>query len=428
MEKKTAVKKAEKKNPSILIVDDVNKNLQLMATILLDKGFDIRIASNGKQAISSLEQESVDLILLDVMMPEMDGFEVCKRIKSSPDTANIPILFLTAKTEVTDKVRGFEIGGADYITKPFDPIEVIARINAHLQLKLANDTIMDYNDRLEEMLQERTHELIMSERQATIGQLIQGIVHNLRGPLTVIGPGSQMIKMKLGTFEEIRNEDIEDGFRATKKTYETIKKYADLIEKSFFQLNGMISSLMSKSRTDKSSEFEIVDLSDLVNQELDFLQANLHFKHNVMKDINLSDDSINIQVVPSEITQIIQNLIKNSLDAMYDQEEPVIFIKTWISDGIAKLSIGDNGPGIPNSIITKLFDPFFTTKPKEGAGNDEKPTGTGLGLYMCHETLTTYDGKIEVASEIGHGAKFTISLPLYVATEINPLDYVVKDG
>ena len=221
MKKKTTDNKTEKKNSSILIVDDVNKNLQLMATILLDKGYDIRIASNGKQALHSLDQELVDLILLDVMMPEMDGFEVCQKIKANPETANIPILFLTAKTEVTDKVRGFEIGGADYITKPFDPIEVIARINAHLQLKLANDTILEYSDQLEEMLYERTHELIMSERQATIGQLIQGIVHNLRGPLTVIGPGSQMIKMKLDNFEKIENEDDDESYKSTKKTYET---------------------------------------------------------------------------------------------------------------------------------------------------------------------------------------------------------------
>lgn len=135
---------------------------------------------------------------------------------------------------------GIKLGGADYITKPFDPIEVVARINSQLQLKLANDTIIKYRDRLEDMLQERTNELILSDRQATIGQLIQGIVQNLRGTLTVIGPGLQMIKLNLESFKKFENDNAELRYESSKGTFNTIQKYTDLIEKSFIQLNDMI--------------------------------------------------------------------------------------------------------------------------------------------------------------------------------------------
>ncbi|HNI90174.1 MAG TPA: response regulator, partial [Leptospiraceae bacterium] len=138
----------EKSPTHILIVDDVGENLQVLGNILSKEGFDTSFALNGKQAVSIVEDTMPDLILLDIAMPVMDGFEVCKLLKSQENTKAIPIIFLTAKTEMDNMIHGFSIGAADYVTKPFNTLELLARVRAHVELKKSKDIILEQNKEL----------------------------------------------------------------------------------------------------------------------------------------------------------------------------------------------------------------------------------------------------------------------------------------
>ncbi len=393
--------------PLILLVDDAPKNIQILGYMLSCEGFEISVAISGKQALSIVNNRPPDLILLDVMMPDLNGFEVCSQIKSNKNTSNIPIIFVSASEDVESKLKGFEAGAADYITKPFQSIEVIARVHTHLALKEAIQTVNKYNIQLEMMLEERTKELIKTERHAAFSLLIQGIVHNLRNPLSGVSGGAEMILLNRELMKKrgvsIPSELIE--------TFDDVWKYADMIFTSSKKLVFMIDSLMSKSKSDKTDNIEIINLNDIIDQEINFLFADQRFRHNVKKTIKLSDNKLMLEIVPSELSQIFLNLVKNAMDAMFSQENAEISIITGKENETVWISIEDNGSGIPKNIQSKIFDPFFSTKPKASSAIGNEPIGTGLGLHTCSQMIRSYKGLIEMDSKVGRGTKFKIYFP-----------------
>ncbi len=389
------------------------KNIQLLFSILADEGFDIHFATNGKAALKHLEERSVDIILLDIMMPEMDGFTVCKKLKENERTRHIPVIFLTAKTDAEDKVRGLSLGAVDYMTKPFHGPEVLARIRNQLKIIDQQKTIQVYNEKLAQMLEERTRELIRTERQAVFGQLVQGIVHNLKNPLASAMMSAQMIT---DSFEKVLDPDLsqEDKLAMFMKMKDRVENAVDFISLSHETLDKMISSLLVKSRMDSTEKEVVFDLNELVKRELEFLQADLEFKHNVEKVVEMTPLPATIQMAPGNMSQVLQNLIRNALDAMYATKEARIRIETRRIHEHIQLKISDNGPGIDQAIIDQIFDPFFTTKPlaTESSDDEDTPRGTGLGLWICKQMITTAGGNITVLSEPGQGTTFTITLPL----------------
>lgn len=394
----------------VLIVDDDPINLDILREVLDDE-YTLLEAQSGQSALKAVADHSPDLVLLDVMMPGMTGFEVCEVLKSRPEAEDIPVLFLTAKADTEDKLRGFTVGGADYIVKPFEPEEVLARVNTHVKLRKAMRTVKRYNERLEEMLGERTRELINSERQAAFSLMIQGIVHNLRNPLMVINGNSELIKLAV---EKIRKfcsgpESIDMEF--IMKKLDRILKDVSTINSGAAAMNQMINSMMAKSRSDKSDKLEVIDLNKILQQELEFLNADLKYKHDIRKEIKLSPKDLIIKVVPSEISQVFQNLVRNSIHATWDQKDALISVASGEDDRMVWFTVGDNGPGIPEENLEKIFDPFFTTKPKANDQKSAGPKGTGLGLHTCSELVKSYNGYIKVESDIGFGTKFFISIP-----------------
>lgn len=396
--------------PLILLVDDIPQNTQVLGNILKDQGFSFAISTNSKDTFALLSDVLPDLILLDIMLPDEDGFSICKKLKASPKTAHIPIIFLSAKHDIKDKIRGFEMGAADYITKPFEDIEVTKRVNNHLQAKLNRDKLEKYNQELEEMVEQRTNELIIKERETILAQFLQGIIHNVRGPIASIANGLELTQMMTNDIQN-RSSDKQTIFADLSEVCDINKLNTEKAKSLLVNLDA----LLRKSRNDYSEETEIFDLNKIIKQELNFLEVDLDFKNLVTKNISLSDEELIIKAIPAEISQIIQNLIKNALDALYNQKEKNITIISGINDQGCYFSISDNGPGIPKKHHQHIFDPFFTTKPKEKEKGSKAPTGTGIGLRFCKNTLEAYGGRISISEDFTTGAEFVVSLPLFNA-------------
>jgi signal transduction histidine kinase len=395
----------------VLLVDDDPINISILVEIF-EEGYQYETASSGTEALSKVNSFQPDLILLDIMMPGMDGFEVCRRIKADAATSSIPIIFLTALTKLDEKIRGFEVGGEDYITKPFEAEEVLARTRTHLKLRHAQQTIRRHSEELEERLDERTRELIATEKQAAFSLIIQGIIHNLRGPLTAVMGLSDIIAMTAGKQAENCEQATADPATVCQTLY-NIKSNAHLITQAADELQKMIDSLMDKSRSDKTDECEVCDLNALIRRELEFLNGDMRFKHAIKKTISLSEAPLKIFVIPSEIAQVLSNLVRNAIDAMCRQEHAKMAIATDRRAAYALLTVSDNGPGIPEKLRQKVFEPFFTTKARATQPHEvNEPVGTGLGLYTVSNIVASYDGHITIRASEAGGAEITIEIPL----------------
>jgi len=282
------------------------------------------------------------------------------------------------------------------------------------ELKEANEKIQEYSEHLEVILDERTRHLILSERQAVFGQMVQGIVHNLKNPLTSSSLNAQMIQFELQRSAMQNYKTGEEELTGLRKNISAIEDKVGGIVKANDTLNNMIVSLLTKSRSDTGENKKVINLNDLVRTELEFIQADRRYKLMENKVLDLSVHEISVKVVPGELAQVIQNLVRNALDAMHGVEQPAMYLKTEIVDSTAVFSITDNGSGIEDSIQEMIFDPFFSTKPPEGdeSAESDEPKGTGLGLYMCQEAMKSFGGEIQVESEVGKGTTFKVILPI----------------
>ncbi len=389
-------------NDKILVVDDDMMNLDVLWEILSDD-YIVKLADSGEKALEILNEFKPDLILLDIMMPVMDGYETARKIKENSDMSNIPIIFVTALNDMENKIKGFKVGISDYITKPFEYDEIIARVQTHIRLKKAVEMINKYNNELETMLETRTKELIDTEKRAAFSLVIAGIIHNLRGPLSGILGGADLLAMSF------------NKLNIPPKELEKLNSFLEIIKIGTNKLDTMINSMMIKAKTDETSNIEVKDLNVLIKRELTFLEANLEFKNRIKKDIDLYEkEPLLINVIPSEIVQVFQNILNNAIDAMWKQKEKHIVIKTGIKDNMVYFSIRDNGTGISKENMDKIFDPFFTTKTKEKSDNEfSEPVGTGLGLYSTYQIINNnYNGKIEINSD-ETGTEFIIYIPKY---------------
>lgn len=285
--------------------------------------------------------------------------------------------------------------------------DISSSVESEEKIREAMQTINTYNQKLEHMLEDRTKDLIRTERHAAFSLLIQGIVHNLRNPLTVVSGGAELILLHK---EKLDEENIKIP-EELKVALESAWHNSNLILESSKKLVKIINSMMAKSKSDNTDEIESVDLNEIVSQELEFLDTDKQFKTNIRKSIYLANDKLIVDIVPSELSQVFQNLVRNALDAMYAETDAMLEINTGRTEDKVWFSIEDNGPGIPRKIQSKIFDPFFSTKPKATTKNAEEPVGTGLGLHICSEMVHAYDGKIEIKSKENIGTIVTVSIP-----------------
>ncbi|MFP4460250.1 MAG: sensor histidine kinase [Candidatus Zixiibacteriota bacterium] len=392
-----------KKKKKILIIDDDDVSRMILRELLANH-YAISEASNGSTGIEIAKENDIDLILLDINMPDINGFEVCTLLKNSDETENIPIIFLTAKSGTVDKTKAFMLGATDYITKPFESEEMLARIETHLKLIDEMQNLTSYNNRLNILLKEQTRELIRTERHALFSVMIKGIVHNLRNPLGAMMGANDLVVHNV-------KEAIESGKKGeVMKALEKIDKFSSMIKTSITNLNDMVNSMLAKSRQDNIDHIENFNLADIIQKEIEFMSSDRRFEAYLGDRYKILHSHLPVEAVPSEIAQIFHNLVSNAIDALYNQSDSQIEIELGKENNMAYFKVSDNGPGIKDEVKERIFEPFFTTK--ESNPNRNRPPGTGLGLYTSKEIISKFRGRIELETEIGKGTTFTIFLPI----------------
>ncbi|MGE5478853.1 MAG: response regulator [Chloroflexota bacterium] len=375
----------ESKTPLILIVDDIPKNLQVLSNILTTQNYNISFASNGAKALSVLQTIKPDLILLDIMMPELDGFEVCERIKNTAETKDIPVIFITGKAESEDIVRGLKIGAVDYITKPFNSIELLSRVKVHLDLKFSRDAIVKYNSKLKEYQEELKAVIASKDKFFSI------IAHDLRSPFSGFLGLSEMLSEE---FENLKQEDI--------------TQIAESMNKAAKRLFSLLENLLEWSRAQMGK----LEYNPTAIRLQEAFQRNASIARIAAKEKNIN---IEIDVAENEIAwadsnvlnTVLRNLLSNAIKFTYNGGS--VRILTQNLDDSYAVSVCDNGSGMAPEAISKLFS--LETKQSTPGTNNEQ--GSGLGLLLCKELVEMNKGTITVQSEKGVGSIFTFTLPKF---------------
>ncbi|MEG4234950.1 response regulator [Microcoleus sp. Pol11C3] len=461
------MKAANMETSSILIVDDNPSNLDVLSEALAGSGWEILVAIDGETAIEQAEYSQPDLILLDVMMPGIDGFETCHRLKESPLTNEISVIFMTALSDIGDKVKGFNIGAVDYITKPFEQKEVLARVNLHLKLRFLTKILADKNlvlkreieDRLaaeaalhqlaqelEKRVEERTAELsqaldnlkkaqvqiVQSEKMACLGQLVAGVAHEINNPVSFISNNIPIAKeyiadligmTRLCQHNVTSTSEFEDKSQEIELEFivEDLPKILDSMAVGTDRLYNLSMSLRNFSRLDTSAVTP-VNIHDGLDSSLLILGHRLKSKGSfpgiaVIKEYG---ELPLVECYPGQLNQVFMNVLANAIDALeestiscplcgekqHSNDNPQIRICTeMLQDDRVVIRIADNGLGITPEIMQHLFTPMFTTK---SVGK-----GTGLGLSISREIVEAkHGGTLTCISSPEWGVEFVIELPI----------------
>ncbi|NEQ42946.1 MAG: response regulator [Leptolyngbya sp. SIOISBB] len=421
----------------ILVVDDTPANLTVMSEALTDAGYDVAAALSGDRALKQIQHRLPDLILLDIQMPGIDGFETCCQLKANPDAADIPVIFMTALSDAASKVKAFDLGAVDYVTKPFQEAEVLARVSTHLKLRQLTQSLeqqvaartQELTNTLETLKQSQL-QLIQQEKFSALGGLVAGVAHEINNPLGFIAgnldPAQNYVQDILELLARYQQhfpdpgDDIGDYIEEVDLEYirEDLPKLLVSMREGTNRIRAISRSLRSFSHADGDRKMPY-DLRDGMESTLMILKHRLKAtedrpKIQVMKAYNFNRE---VECFPSQINQVFMNLLANAIDALEDDNQGrsfeeieaqpnQIFISTELSadQQSVVIRIGDNGTGMPAAIQAQIFD-HFTTKPLG--------KGTGLGLSISHQIVVkNHQGTIEVHSELNQGTKFEIRLPL----------------
>ncbi|BAZ07826.1 sensor histidine kinase [Calothrix sp. NIES-3974] len=416
---------------TILVVDDTPTNLQVLFDLLSAHGYRVAIAKNGETALQRLETSQPSLILLDVMMPGIDGFETCQRIKANPNTCDIPVFFMTALSDPVDKVKGFSLGAVDYITKPIQNEEVLARIQVHLQLRSANRIMEQRTQELQQALvnlQKAQLQLVQGEKMSALGQLVAGIAHEINNPVNFIHANITHVREYVQNLldflclyqhhypqpiAEIQERAAEID---VKFLQQDLLKILKSMEIGSDRIRDLVLSLRNFSRLDEA-ECKQVDIHEGIENTLLILQHRLKAKPHfpAIQIIRDYGQLPAIECYPGQLNQVFMNIFSNAIDALEEAkiDSPTITIRTSMVSGWVTISIIDNGVGIPENIRDQLFNPFFTTKP---VGK-----GTGLGLSISYQIITEkHGGKIDCYSTFGKGTEFIVQIPISQRTSLFP--------
>lgn len=393
----------------ILIVDDKQENLELLTNLLEAEGYEIAFATNGEQAIKIANIFLPQLILLDVMMPGIDGFETCRRLKSLHDVKEIPIIFVTGKANISDVVEAFSAGGVDYVTKPIRHEEIIARVATHLQLQaliaLRDDLITalrEQNIELENISHIKDEKIETSAHFNHLGELVGELTHEVATPLGVINTAiSTLVDHRQSLIKQMESQQL------SKKSFD-----------NFIGLSGEIFDIVLSNLRHAShlvSSFKAIVVGEFSQSQTEFeMRAYLEdIQHILLPKFKRCPHTLTIkceQVIvlyaeSGALSQVLINLINNALTyAFTEQQLGNITIVATEASGKVTLAVSDDGIGMNETMLNNIFDKYYTTGQGKG--------GSGLGLYIVKKLVeNNLKGTIDVASSEGKGSLFTITLP-----------------
>ncbi|MGD2183584.1 hybrid sensor histidine kinase/response regulator [Lusitaniella coriacea] len=425
----------------ILIVDDSRTNVEVLSDALTNAGYMIEIAQDGKSALQQAQEKQPDLILLDVQMPGIDGFETCHQLKENRETQNIPVIFTTAMTDITNKVKGLNLGAVDYIIKPFQPEEVLARVKVHLQLRQMTKTLaqqniqlQEFKEALEQKVAERTVELqnaqvqlVQQEKLSTLGQLVAGVAHEVNNPLTFLVNNLSPAREYIADITKVLHlyqqhypdpdSEIEEVCDAVDLEFalEDLPKILNSMRLGTERIRDITVSLRNFSRSDTDKKIA-VDIHEGLDSTLLILRHRLKaFSDRAEIEVRRNYNQLpKIKCYPGQLNQVFTNILSNAIDVLEEALEaermtdraPEIRICTEkMGEQFVTIRITDNGLGMTEHTQKHLFEPMFTTK---AIGK-----GTGLGLSISQQIVEEkHGGELTCYSVLGQGTEFVIKIPM----------------
>ncbi len=384
---------------NILVVDDEPTNLRLLSMTLAQQGYEVRCAKNGELALLAAQTNRPDLILLDITMPEMDGYEVCQQLKANTQTCDIPVIFLSALNQTLNKVKAFNVGGVDYITKPFHMEEVFARVKNQLAIQLLHKKLIEQNGLLQKENYERQQEIAERlEAERKLEQLTTDLKRS---------------NQELETFAYVAAHDLQEPLRAVTgytqllvdeyqdRLDETALEYMDLVADGATRMQQLIQDLLAYSRvSSRGQEFTPVDVNIVLHQALKNLQVAI-----AESNANISHDPLpTIAGDKTQLVQLFQNLIGNAIK-FRQKEPPQVHIAGELKEGDWLFSVQDNGIGIKSQYLDRIFEIFKRLHTRR-----EFP-GTGIGLAICKKIVERHQGRIWAESQLGEGTTFYFTIP-----------------
>jgi signal transduction histidine kinase len=407
----------------ILIVDDSTTNLAILSDMLQGANFRFRVAMDGQTTLDLVKRHLPQLILLDVMLPDLDGFTICQHLKSDVKTESIPIILITGLTDTEDKIRGFEVGAVDYLTKPFQQEELLARINLHLRLRYLNQ-------QLEQKVAERTAELVQTNQQ-----LSYEITERKKVELELRSFSAQLKQsnQELEAFAYIASHDLQEPLRKIQTFGDRLKhKYGHQLDT---QGQNYLARMLNAAERSQQLIRDLLALSHITTQSRPFTPVNLHrLVAEVLSDLEVMaeeggatvhcQDLPTLEADPSQMRQLFQNLISNALKFRQLKIPAKIEIQGSFVSPLPpsttpdpaippdppypyhQIVVADNGIGFETKYLDRIFNPF------QRLHSQRDYQGTGVGLAICRKIVEHHGGQITATSVVGQGSRFIIQLPI----------------
>ncbi|MDG2334910.1 MAG: ATP-binding protein [Myxococcota bacterium] len=413
----------------VLIAED-NPDMRSLLAALVGREFEVRTARNGREALEAVRESPPDLVLSDVMMPEVSGLELCQAIKSDPELRRIPVVLVTSKAERDMKIEGLEIGADDYVTKPFHPRELLARVRSLVRVTSLQRELAHRNGELESTLGELKQaevQLVQSERLAAVGELAAGLAHEVNNPVNFALNAVRALEVTVRELREfaegMMSLDASDASELARRLEEFQRdmggQHAGELAETVLELSGIVGEGLKRTsalvgdlrefarpgsrgetQTDVNVEAGLGSTLTLIGHAIAAADAQL--------DVQIEPGLPGLAGDPGGLNQVYLNLLKNAVEAL-GPRGGTIRVRAAREAEYVSIRIGDDGQGIAPEIRERLFEPFFTTKDTAG--------GTGLGLAICKRIVDDHGGTLTLESEEGRGAEFIVRLPIPEAPE-----------
>jgi len=417
--------------PEVLVVED-NAEMRRLLAFVVGREYRVRTARNGREALDAVRERAPDLVLTDVMMPEMSGTELCRAIRGDPETAGLPVVLVTSKAEREMKIEGLEGGADDYVTKPFHPRELLARVRALVRLRQLQRDLEERNRTLERMneeleraladLKEAEVAVLQAERLAAVGELAAGVAHEVNNPVNFALNALRTLGSQVQALAELARAlsalDASDpaalarqfrelehlrGELAPQEAADELLELVAIVSEGLERTYRLVGNLRDLAGPGHGARLP-VNLRRGIESTLQLLGRDLQ-EAGVTVRTDLGREPLVVQGDAGALNQVFLNLLKNSAEAL-EGSCGTVWIEARRQGAWVELAIRDDGPGIPADVRERLFEPFFSTK--------EAGRGSGLGLSICRRIMKEHGGTIELSSPPGTavGAAFTIRLPV----------------